>query len=225
MNELNYKRARTKRRFKTLGLLESSAVRGKYVASGSQKRIYEELKCLGFRETIWQYVFAGQRGGLVFQTEDGNEIHVRFYDDRIFAEYERGRAYMSHFFGPRFNAVKALHCILKGKLSKSDWKVLECLTASDRLTVQEATYRLWSPTSTVPPIRNTALEFLPTLFRKFQLLMTWQNLVHIIFTFVASIVFASLWHIGVHLANLFGILTLCGLAIVSFYIPKPKRND
>lgn len=64
---------------------------------------YRALKDAGFRETIWQFVYRSQRGGLVLPIDKGRlELHARFYaDGTIEAELEVGRRFIGHFLNPR----------------------------------------------------------------------------------------------------------------------------
>lgn len=72
---------------------------------GLDQTIYCALKRAGFRETVWQFVYAGQLGGLVLPLEGGiREIHVRFYADIVEAELEVGRHFLAHFFRPQYQA-------------------------------------------------------------------------------------------------------------------------
>lgn len=142
------------RTFKTFGLLSWRVVSGREVRGGTQRRVYDILKSQGFRETPWQYIFHGQTGGLVCETEGKNEIHVRFYDGRIFSEYERGRAYLSHFFGPRYNAERYLHKVLRPYLSDGEYEDLISLTNHHRLMQQERSYTYWNLECRVTPLRR-----------------------------------------------------------------------
>lgn len=65
--------------------------------------IYNALKQVGFRETYWQVVYPGQIGGLIKNPRSKLlEYHVRlFYDGRIYAELELGRAALLHFIPHR----------------------------------------------------------------------------------------------------------------------------
>ena len=80
--------------------------------------VYDALKRAGFRETIWQYVYRGQLGGLILPLHDGQvEIHVRFYRDTIEAEIEIGRHTLGHFVHPRYQAESIVLSMIQGHLS------------------------------------------------------------------------------------------------------------
>jgi len=98
---------------------------GSDIFDKSMMRLYHQLKEFGFRETPWQFVFDGQIGGVVLPHDSGkNEIHVRFYHDRIFAEFEIGRSYPSHFVGPRWNANLRLLEMLSSEIEKEELQPL-----------------------------------------------------------------------------------------------------
>jgi hypothetical protein len=97
-------------------------------------QIYEALKEAGFLETKWQFIFEGQIGGLVYPYNEGlNEVHIRFYHDRIFAELEISRSSLLHFVYPLFNANAHIVEILKDKVSKEIHEFLKSKTTSNLL--------------------------------------------------------------------------------------------
>ncbi|WP_211051404.1 hypothetical protein [Parasphingorhabdus halotolerans] len=106
--------------------------------------LYNELINKGFRETRWQYIFEGQIGGLVFPYNDGrNEVHVRFYSDRIFSEYEVGRSSFAHFLGPFLNANPFLLDLLKDSVSDDSYALLGEYTKQYRLKDEENALEDW----------------------------------------------------------------------------------
>lgn len=139
----------SKRHFRTIALLAPSVRFGTRITNPRMGSLYRKLRDLGFAETPWQYVFSGQVGGLVLSHTKANhlgrnEVHVRFYADRIFAEFEIGRAYISHFFGPRLNANRELQRLLGPHLSTSERGYLAKLMSHERLLVDEAAMQEWS---------------------------------------------------------------------------------
>jgi hypothetical protein len=134
-----------KRRVVNLGIFSPNVCAGRAVADAETRSIYGCLKSLGFRETRWQFVYDGQLGGLVLPYNDGlNEIHVRFYDDRIFAELEYSRSSLFHFVFPLFNANGFVAELLKDRLPpKPHERLLESLGAN--LRDDEAVLAHWRP--------------------------------------------------------------------------------
>jgi len=93
------------RAVRTIGLFSPRHWFGLRPDGSIRSWLYYCLKGVGFKETVWQFVYSGQLAGLILPLEDGNkEIHVRFYCDRIEAELEVGRYYLDHFFAPRMEA-------------------------------------------------------------------------------------------------------------------------
>lgn len=135
------------RKFQGLGLFRKKSCDGSLVRHNPfLVIIYNKLKELGFKETKWQYIYEGQIGALVKQHNNGgNEIHVRFYSDRIFAEFEIGRAYFLHFIGPRYNANEHIVNILKPLMNSNDRELLLELMHSKRLKNQERCMEFWAP--------------------------------------------------------------------------------
>lgn len=91
---------------KKFGLFSPGTVKnGGKISHPGMKNLYEELKKIGFRETRWQIISKEQLAGLVLPLTDGeNELHIRFYRDRVFAECEAARIYISHLFKKAINA-------------------------------------------------------------------------------------------------------------------------
>lgn len=84
-----------------------------------QKLFFAELLRHGFKRTFWQLVFPGQVAGLVKKIsndrdgQNGNEYHVRFYDDgTIECELEVDRWGSKHWAGPRNYEFDFLSSIL-----------------------------------------------------------------------------------------------------------------
>jgi hypothetical protein len=90
-------------------------------------RIYSALLSNGFRETIWQYVYIGQAGGLVRSYGSSVlEIHVRFFEGgEIYAEVEVGRSGIGHFFHRRIYGNEYICGLLKSSLSNDEMKSLK----------------------------------------------------------------------------------------------------
>ena len=88
------------------------------------KEILAALQALGFRETIWQFVYKGQLAGLVLTREAGTvEIHVRFYEASIEAELEVGRHFIGHFLYPRYQAEAIVLAMILPRLSARGCKL------------------------------------------------------------------------------------------------------
>lgn len=108
-----------RREFVTIGFLDRGVVAGHKIRNPMMKEIYSAAKTAGFHETVWQYIFDGQIGGLVLPYRDGHyEFHVRFYADRIFAECEVNRGCIAHFFASRYNATELTVSLLRPLVSK-----------------------------------------------------------------------------------------------------------
>lgn len=88
--------------------------------------IYAALMDLGFRETIWQFVYSGQIGGLVRTYGRGLiEVHIRFFeDDAIFAELEIGRTGLAHFLNRRIFANSHIIKLLEKSMDREDFDYL-----------------------------------------------------------------------------------------------------
>jgi hypothetical protein len=114
-----------RRRIVNWGIFSRRTCSGCLVQLPADLKIYQSLKDLGFQETPWQIIFDGQLGGLVFPYNDGlNEIHIRFYNDRIFSELEFSRCSIFHFLFPLYNANEYIATILKEKLSDESYRLL-----------------------------------------------------------------------------------------------------
>lgn len=138
-----------KRQFKSFGFFSRKCVAGSEIDNRIAKSIYEKLLQFGFKKTCWQYVYAGQIGGLVYPYfGDGhdtpNEIHVRFFEDHIFAEFEIGRAYASHFIGPRLNANSMLLKMLGPILSEEETRYFVEQTRLEKLYDDERSMKIWT---------------------------------------------------------------------------------
>ncbi|MDO8241009.1 MAG: hypothetical protein Q7T51_03465 [Candidatus Moranbacteria bacterium] len=142
-----------KRKIKNIGLFNRIGIKGNKLPSEKLQQIYQLLLSKGFRETRWQFIYEGQLAGLVKPYSCGkNEIHVRFYDDRIFAEFEIGRAYIQHFLGPRLNANGYLFSLLVNHFSElNDIKWLEELFSTENQTIDELSMRIWDVNKTEDP--------------------------------------------------------------------------
>jgi hypothetical protein len=137
-----------KRQLRTFAIFSSDVRSGRWIEDVMMRRIYEKLLRYGFVETSWQFVFRGQIGGLIMPHSTGgkadfNEIHIRFYNDRIFAEYEIGRAYISHFFGPRLNANVQLRLMLVNYLDERELRYLAAMNNPEKLSSDEQHMAEW----------------------------------------------------------------------------------
>mgnify|MGYP001767222361 CR=1 FL=1 len=89
---------------------------------------------MGFRETVWQYVYKGQIGGLVRSYGSSIiEVHVRFFEEgEIYAEVELGRSGIVHFFHERIYGNDYICGLLKSSLSSEEMKSLEMYIAAHK---------------------------------------------------------------------------------------------
>ena len=133
-----------RRKFRNFGIFTPKSCDGSLLSDLRQERIAKELIAGGFRETRWQYIYQNQVYGLVLPYENGrNEVHVRFYKDRIFAEYEIGRSSLAHFLGPFLNANSFIIDTLDRTLGENDLEYLQEMTAEARLTLEELRLDKW----------------------------------------------------------------------------------
>jgi hypothetical protein len=156
-----------KRKFRSIALVIPSVKRGSPISDPTMRSIYLKLRSLGYQETPWQFVFRGQLGGLVLPYPvsgdvSRNEIHIRFYQDRIVAEYEIGRAYLSHFFGPRLIANRAIVSMLEPHLTQLENIELRLLTSRSRLLDDERAMKEWDHHPHLGPERSLTLRSLFT---------------------------------------------------------------
>jgi hypothetical protein len=146
-----------KRRIVSLGIFAPKRCNGALLRDARMIDLYRALKSLGFVETRWQYIFDDQIGGLVRPCNDGlNEVHVRFYPDRIFAEFEIARSSPLHFVYPAFNANKYVIQILSDKVAPQSLKYLEARTTSN-FRDDELAQADWEPQGQPDPYQATRL--------------------------------------------------------------------
>lgn len=132
------------RKFRTFGIFNWNRCNGTLLRDPRQRRIAIALRCIGFRETKWQFIYDEQLFGLVLPYDNGkNEVHVRFYHDRIFAEYEVGRSSVAHFFSPFLNANKFVEQMVQDYLSAEDYNYLVFATGRDCLRDEERALGDW----------------------------------------------------------------------------------
>jgi hypothetical protein len=147
-----------KRRLIGLGIFSPDICRGVTLTDPDCTLIYAELKKLGFVETRWQLIFEGQVGGLVFPYNEGlNEIHVRFYSDRIFAELEFSRSSIFHFVFPLFNANSYVVDLLRGKIPDEPLERLIKRT-TENLCDEELARPTWSHRDQANPYKDVTLR-------------------------------------------------------------------
>lgn len=133
------------RKFVSLGIFCPRICRGDMIEDVRLKFLYNKLISLGFRETKWQFIYDGQIAGLVFPYNDGlNEIHIRFYKDRIFSEFEVGRSSIAHFFGPFFNANEFVLNLIKNEIDEDIFSLAKSLTSRNKLRKQELELDIWN---------------------------------------------------------------------------------
>jgi hypothetical protein len=121
-----------KRKVVNIGIFAGRICTGGAILNADAKLIYKKLRDVGFVETRWQLIFDSQVGGLVYPYNEGlNEIHIRFYTDRIFAELEFSRSSIFHFLFPLYNANSYIVELLKNKIPASSYRYLIEKTVSD----------------------------------------------------------------------------------------------
>ena len=134
-----------KRKLRTFGIFARKICRSPELDLDELKEAYRFLQSVGFRETNWQFVFEGQTAGLVLPYNNGeNELHIRFYHDRIFTEYEVGRSSIAHFLGPFYNANPYVIALLKGNISDRSFKTVTKLMSLNNLYSEECSMELWN---------------------------------------------------------------------------------
>lgn len=132
-----------KRQFVGWGLFAPDICRGRAMRDDCCRSIYAELIRCGFVETRWQLIYDGQIGGLVCPCNNGlNEIHIRFYTDRIFAELELSRTSLFHFVFPLFNANGYVVDLLRDKIPDIMLGLL-AERSSQNLRDEEAARPIW----------------------------------------------------------------------------------
>lgn len=181
-----------KRRLVNIGVFEPAICSGRLVRDDAQREIYAALKLAGFRETRWQFIYDGQTGGLVFPYRDGmNEIHVRFFDDRIFTELELSRSSILHFVLPLYNANAFLLRILDGRISTEAHGRLQALVCAN-LRDDEISQPAWSG----------EVHSNPYLTSEGQHLLWWSQFLHRTFN----------WRVVVGLVGISALVLLRGTA-------------
>ena len=126
------------RQFRTFGVLdwERNSVLS---LTPLQGRVYNILLEKGYQPTRWEIVFRGQVTSLV-SPPYGNgraEIHVRFYKDRIFAEYEIGRNFLQHVLSERYAVNEYLQGVVSPFLSHDEKEEFRILTDIQFLSPDE----------------------------------------------------------------------------------------
>ncbi len=139
-------------------MFSPNVCRGEAIANFRCREVYAELTKLGFVETRWQLIFEGQVGGLVYPYNNGlNEIHVRFYSDRIFAELEFSRSSVFHFVFPLFNANSYVVDLLRNRISDESLKLLIKRT-TENLRDEELARPAWSHKDQDNPYKEVTLR-------------------------------------------------------------------
>lgn len=165
-----------KRKLYSFGIFSNQIVKGNKISNPYMISIYQKLKNIGFRETLWQYIFHGQIGGLVMPFNSGkNEIHVRFYKKRIFAEYEIGRYYVSHFLGRRYNANDYLYELLSNDLTVEERVFFREMLSEKRQLEDEIEMELWDKRSDPFTITRAQEHLIPISFIAFCLQFGWKT--------------------------------------------------
>jgi hypothetical protein len=129
-----------------IGVFCPQHTKGHLLEDEYMRALYRELRDKhGFRETPWQFIYRDQKAGLVLPvTGKQNEVHIRFYSNRIHAEYEIGRAYIQHFGGIRYNANKYIRHILSDSAILGSSHQLDRLLGDHLLSPRERAMPKWN---------------------------------------------------------------------------------
>lgn len=208
-----------KRKFKTLGIIHPSVCDGSLLSVGAQRRIVSVLKDCGFRETRWQFIYENQVYGLVLPYENGkNEVHIRFYSDRVFTEYEIGRASFAHFLGPFLNANGFVQKLVCNSIADCDYKYLEEMMDISKLSEEETSLRTWNFDS---PVNDKIGSERKSLFdfdspNWISSITSWRNLVSVLSGICGiALLKGALWPL---------ILAVCVVAVfLRRAVPQPGR--
>lgn len=199
-----------KRRFVNFGIFSYRIVKGKEIQDHILEKVYVLLKMKGFKETPWQYVYEGQLGGLVLPYNDSkNEIHVRFYQDRVVSEFEIGRSYVTHFLGPRYNANRYLYDFLSSSLHEDEKEHLQSMLCNSRLLDDEKEMLCWDSKSDNFTTIRARERLLSVSFLGLSLHFGWKTSFLVIamclfavsfseslaFNALATVAFAFLWNL------------------------------
>lgn len=121
-----------KKYVKNIGLFSLKHWSGLKQNDSDKKWVYQKLKEIGFKETVWQFVYNGQIGGLIYLVDNGHkEIHVRFFEKFIEAEIEVGRNYINHFIAPRYQAEKLVLKMLANKMNSNEYDRIKTMFRED----------------------------------------------------------------------------------------------
>jgi hypothetical protein len=133
---------RKKRRLRNIGLFSPAHWLGLPPDGSQTAHLYYRLKQYGFTETVWQFVYKGQVGGLILQLDGGRkELHVRFYDDLVEAELEVGRNFLEHFGASRYRSEFEVYTLMTGNADPADI-LLACAKQAGSLSLaRNATLR------------------------------------------------------------------------------------
>ena len=201
-----------KRKFRSIGLFRPYVYRGKCINDERANSIYKKLIQHGFKETVWQYVYDGQIGGVVMPYLDGQyEIHVRFYDDgRIFSELEYGRSNILHFIYPLYNANRYVIKILNDILTCEEKKYLLHSMNKNLMRDDEADISVWDNAKAKIPKQYGDIT---KLIQKLGIsnLLGWRK----VLALFAAITFSLNTFIGM---NVF-LVTAPMLLLLTFFVP------
>jgi hypothetical protein len=177
-----------KRKLVNLGIFSPNVCRGIPVENEHCRAIYSTLRNIGFLETRWQLIFDGQIGGLVYPYNAGlNEIHIRFYSDRIFAELEFSRSSVFHFIFPQFNANDYVVDLLRNRISPAALELLIKRT-TENLRDEELSRPAWAHADQDNPYKQVTyrghrlVNLATVLFHK---LFGWRRLAGVVATGLA----------------------------------------
>lgn len=169
-----------KRKLWNFGIFRSDICIGGINLRKEEKEIYAKLLEAGFRETKWQFIYQDQKAGLVLPYSDGNaEIHIRFYEDRIFSEIEIGRASPLHFLFPLFNANRYVSKLLEDRISPQCAGFFRSMTEASNFMSEEAALEDWDFRNNPNPyaqLRNINDSREWSLPFKAHNLLRWNNL-------------------------------------------------
>lgn len=169
--------------------------------------IYRALRRAGFRETYWQFVYAGQIGGLI--KNPGHtliEFHVRFFDGgMMYAEMELGRSVLLHFLSPRCYINHYLIRTIGARLSEQEQDFLRNSTEKYK-AIYPREWREWDKdTRLMTPFLKKQVRFLT-------MLTDWRTLALIMLASVVS-----------SIADRQVVLPILTALMVIVYLLAPRR--
>lgn len=172
------------------------------------KAIYEALRSSGYKETVWQFVYPGQIGGLIRNPNGGFiELHVRFFDDgTIYGEIELGRSFLLHFVERRLFINDYLVGVLSSKLSAEELQKF-CKSTQEFKRVNGESYGEWG-------VENRfANNNIKRVLKMFSVLSDWRILC-----------LAMLSSVAATISNHEAFLPIITIMMIFVYLIAPRRG-